>query len=82
MCRHGDVADGNLIVLCDRDHEDEVGYHQLYLNPPLRVVPNRSWFCPTCVAQDHVNVDESSEYLPSTTCTSDSKSDSNSHAYF
>ena len=48
-CRSGDTDDGNEIILCDGDHSDSFGMHQLCLNPPLTIVPLGDWLCPECV---------------------------------
>ena len=35
VCDSDEVQEGNAMLLCDGDHEQEVGYHQQCLPPPL-----------------------------------------------
>ena len=51
VCARDMVHDGNEILLCDGPGCNK-GYHQLCLSPPLKVVPEGDWLCPTCVAND------------------------------
>ena len=84
VCLTGDVSEGNDIVICDGDHSEPRGCHQLCCQPPLSEIPDGPWLCPDCL-QDHVSAPPSrgtdADYVPSVTCTdatSSSASSSNS----
>ena len=84
VCLTGDVSEGNDIVICDGDHSEPRGCHQLCCQPPVFEIPDGPWLCPDCL-QDHGSAPPSrgtdADYVPSVTCTdatSASASSSNS----
>lgn len=50
VCRRDMTQENNEILLCDGKGCDGA-YHQLCLDPPLKVVPEGDWLCPKCVAK-------------------------------
>ena len=74
-CGSGDIADDNQIILCDGEHETEIGYHQQCVTPPLQSIPAGSWFCPQCAAEHVCGADTSSEYVPSSDTATSSNAD-------
>ena len=82
VCLKGDVSDDNDIVICDGDHSEPRGCHQLCCQPPLQTIPDGPWFCPDC-QQDEASAPPSrgtdADYVPSmTTASSTSSSNSSS----
>ena len=82
VCLKGDVSDDNDIVICDGDHSEPRGCHQLCCQAPLHTIPGGPWFCPDC-QQDEASAPPSrgtdADYVPSmTTASSTSSSNSSS----
>ena len=82
QCLSGDACDGNDILICEGAHSTTVGWHQLYMTPPLWEILTGCGLSPECVS---AQVGQGSRladpnYAPLTAASSSSSSSSSTSA--